>query len=196
MPAPTGRRRSGHYVWDPLVRIAHWLLVASVTAAWFTRHGGGVWHEVLGYAALAVVAVRLVWGFVGSRYARFCDFIAGPGRTLRYTRQMLRGAEPRCVGHNPLGAWMIVALIVTVLVVSGSGWLYTTDRFWGIAWVETLHSRSTDMLIVLVALHVAGVLYASWRHRENLVAAMLHGRKRPAEEPRPDKPVLMRRTPG
>lgn len=185
MSGPAGRQGPERYVWDPLVRIGHWLLVASVVAAWFTRHGGGAWHEWIGYAALAIVVVRLVWGFIGSRHARFGNFIVGPRKTLRYAFQMVCGDEPRYLGHNPLGAWMIVALIVTVLVVTGSGWLYTTDRFWGIAWVETLHSNATDVLIVLVMLHVAGVLYPSWRHRENLVAAMLHGRKRAETEPCP-----------
>lgn len=165
------------YVWDPLVRAGHWLLVAAVAAAWFTRHGGGIWHDVTGYVALAIVALRLLWGRFGSRHARFGDFLRGPRATWRYARQMMRRAEPPHVGHNPLGGWMIVALLVTVALVSLSGWLYTTDRFWGVAWVEAVHSLLADALLVLVAVHVAGVLYASWRHRENLVAAMIHGRK-------------------
>ncbi|HWM28238.1 MAG TPA: cytochrome b/b6 domain-containing protein [Woeseiaceae bacterium] len=185
MLSSADERLTGRHVWDPLVRIGHWLLVTSVIAAWFTRHGGGIWHEVIGYAALAVVAVRLVWGMTGTRYARFADFVRGPRGTLAYARQMWRGAEPRHLGHNPLGGWMIIALIITVIVITISGWLYTTDRFWGVAWVDMLHSKSTDVLFVLVALHVAGVLYSSWRHRENLVAAMLHGRKRPEAEPQP-----------
>lgn len=174
--------RADRPVWDPLVRAGHWLLVLTVAAAWFTRHGGGIWHELAGYAALAIVALRLLWGRVGSRYARFDDFLRGPRATWRYARQMLRRAEPYHVGHNPLGGWMIVALLAAVGLVSLSGWLYTTDRFWGIAWVEALHSRLTDVLLVLVAVHVAGVLYASWRHRENLVAAMIHGHKRAGGE--------------
>lgn len=182
MSAPRRAARADLHVWDPLVRAGHWLLVLTVAAAWFTRHGGGIWHEVTGYAALAIVALRLLWGLVGSRHARFDDFLRGPRATWRYTRRMLRRAEPSHVGHNPLGGWMIVALLLTVGLVSLSGWLYTTDRFWGIAWVETLHSRLTDVLLVLVALHVAGVLYASRRHRENLVAAMIHGRKRAGGE--------------
>lgn len=181
MPDRPRGKDPGIRVWDPLVRVAHWLLVASVTAAWLTRHASGSWHEVLGYAVLAVITARLAWGFVGSRYARFGDFVIGPAGTLRYARQMLRRQEPRYLGHNPLGAWMIVALIATLLVISVSGWLYTTDRFWGVAWVEMIHSKATDVLFVLVVLHVAGVFYASWRHHENLVGAMLHGRKRGLE---------------
>lgn len=165
-------------VWDALVRVGHWSLVLSVFIAWLTRHGGGRWHEWIGYAALVIVAVRLVWGWTGSPHARFGDFVRSPAVTWQYARQMFTGREPRFLGHNPLGGWMIVALLLTVTLVGVSGWLYTTDRFWGVEWVETLHSTSTDLLLVLAAVHVAGALYASLRHRENLVAAMLHGYKR------------------
>ena len=180
-------------VWDPLVRMAHWMLVAGVTAAWLTRHARGAWHEVLGYAVLAVVMVRVIWGFVGFRHARFADFVVGPAGTLRYAGQTLRRQEPRYLGHNPLGAWMIIALIATLLVISVSGWLYTTDRFWGVAWVEMVHGTATDVLFVLVVLHVAGVFYASWRHHENLVGAMLHGRKRELESSGATEPPIPKR---
>lgn len=165
-------------VWDPVVRLGHWLLVAAVAAAWFTRHSAGSWHEIVGYASLAIVGLRLVWGAIGSRYARFSGFVVAPRATLAYARQVWRRREPRHLGHNPLGGWMVVALAVLVILVGASGWLYTTDRFWGIAWVEAVHLWLTYLLFALVALHVAGVLYASLRHRENLVAAMIHGRKR------------------
>ncbi|HNP35276.1 MAG TPA: cytochrome b/b6 domain-containing protein [Woeseiaceae bacterium] len=165
------------YVWDPVVRIGHWVLVASVLAAWLTRHSGGSWHEWTGYTALLVVLVRCIWGWTGSHYARFRHIVRGIGVTTRYAKDVLHREEARFVGHNPLGGWMIVALLSTVASVSLTGWLYTTDRFWGVEWVESLHSRLTDGLIVLVVLHVAGVLYTSYRHRENLIAAMIHGNK-------------------
>ncbi len=165
-------------VWDPLVRIGHWSLVASVAAAWFTREGGGIWHEWIGYAALAIVAVRVVWGLAGPHYARFTQFVRSPPATLRYASQVVKGSEPRHLGHNPLGGWSIVLLLAAVTLVSLSGWLYTTDKYWGVEWVGELHEALTHVLLVLVALHVGGVALASYRHRENLVAAMLHGRKR------------------
>jgi cytochrome b len=173
-PAPAQPAR----VWDPLVRVAHWVLVIAIGFAWLTRHGGGEWHEYLGYLSLIVVAVRVLWGWRGPRRARFSDFLQEPRRTVEYAQQMLRGQEPRYVGHNPLGGWMIVALLGTVTLVAFSGWLYTTDRFWGVAWVEAVHRYATNVLLTLAALHVVGVLYASARHRENLIGAMLHGRKR------------------
>ena len=166
-------------VWDPVVRILHWALAASIAAAWFTRHGGGVWHEWIGYVSLLIVALRLAWGWAGPRYARFGQFVRTPVATLRYAGHMLTGREPRHIGHNPLGGWMVVALLLIAALAGLSGWLYTTDAYWGAEWLENLHEALSIFLLVLVALHVAGVAVASWRHRENLVGAMLHGRKRP-----------------
>ncbi|HWI36921.1 MAG TPA: cytochrome b/b6 domain-containing protein [Burkholderiales bacterium] len=162
-------------VWDALVRAAHWTLVACVLAAWFTRDE---LHEWLGYAALAVVAVRIVWGFVGSRYARFARFVRPPAQTLAYTRALAAGRAPRHLGHNPLGAWMIVVLLATAALTAASGWLSVTDRYWGIAWVQDTHAALADALALLAIVHVAGIAYMSRLHRENLVAAMVSGRKR------------------
>jgi cytochrome b len=165
-------------VWDALVRVAHWLLAFAVGAAWFTRRGWGALHEWIGYAALAVAAVRILWGFLDTSRARFAEFVAPPAATIRYACSVLTGREPRYIGHNPLGSWMVVALLATVVLTAATGWLYTTDTFWGVAWVERLHAISSDVLFALIALHVAGVLYTSLRHRENLIGAMIHGRKR------------------
>ena len=172
-------------VWDPLVRVGHWLLALSVLLAWLTRHSPGRWHEWIGYTSLAIVAARLGWGWRGSHHARFVEFIRGPRATLAYARALLGGCEPRTLGHNPLGGWMILALLASVTLVGASGWLYTTDGLWGVEWVETLHRWLANVLWTLVGLHVAGVLYTSLRHRENLIAAMLHGRK-PAGGSAPD----------
>lgn len=165
-------------VWDPFVRIGHWALALTVLAAWLTREGWGRWHEWIGYVGLALVAARVAWGLWSSGTARFSAFVRSPAVTWRYARQVLAAREPRHVGHNPLGAWMIVALLAAVTLVGASGWLYTTDRFWGVEWVEQLHSLLADALLVLIVLHVAGVLLASFRHRENLVWSMFTGRKR------------------
>jgi cytochrome b len=123
-------------------------------------------------------AVRVWDPLVRVGHARFADFLHRPGRTLEYAHKMLLRKEPRYIGHNPLGGWMTIALLCIVALVGASGWLYTTDRFWGVAWVESVHRRATNVLLILAALHVAGVFYASARHRENLIGAMFHGRKR------------------
>jgi len=164
-------------VWDALVRVLHWSLVVSVAAAWLTRHSPGRWHEWLGYATLAIVAARTAWGFLGSGHARFADFVRSFPATAGYARDVLAGREARFLGHNPLGGWMVVALLTMVALVGFTGWLYTTDRFWGVPWVEELHDTLSDILFAFVALHILGVLFTSARHRENLAAAMLHGRK-------------------
>ena len=165
-------------VWDRLVRIGHWLLVASIVFSWLSRHWGHTVHELAGYCALLIVCVRLVWGLIGSRYARFSEFVRSPAATLAYSSEVLAGNERRYLGHNPLGGWMILTLLITIISVCFSGWLYTTDDYWGVEWVADLHESLTHLLIGLVVLHVAGVAFSSWRHRENLVVAMFTGKKR------------------
>jgi cytochrome b len=165
-------------VWDFWVRIGHWLLVLSIIVAWLTRHGGGDWHELPGYAALAIVVARIVWGFVGSQHARFRDFVRGPRVVLDYTRALKEKRERHFLGHNPLGGYMVIALLATILLTAVTGWLYTTDRFWGVEWVGEVHDLCADLVLMLALLHVGGVLFACARERENLVAAMFHGRKR------------------
>jgi cytochrome b len=165
-------------IWDLFVRIAHWSLVTCVLTAWFTGHGGGRVHEWLGYAALAILLARIAWGFIGPRTARFASFVHAPRFTLDYAKKVLAHKEPRYLGHNPLGAWMIVALIVTAALASLSGWLYTTPQFWGDARMEHIHAFLANALIALVIVHLGGVVFSSLRHKENLVAAMFTGVKR------------------
>jgi cytochrome b len=169
-------------VWDRLSRAAHWTLAASVLAAWITSEleldAARRAHEWAGYVVLAVVALRVGWGAIGPRYARFGQFVLSPARTLSYARALMRFAEPRYIGHNPLGGWMVVALLSMAAAAGLSGWLSMTDRFWGVEWLQELHEALANTLFVLIALHVGGVIFTSLRHRENLVRAMLTGRKR------------------
>ena len=167
-------------VWDPLVRSLHWALVAAYAAAWATTVAFGGSHEAVGYVGLAIVGVRVVWGFVGPVPARFSSFVRAPPATSAYLRRVAARSEPRHLGHNPAGAWMVVVLLACMVALAFTGWLYRTDRFWGSAEVELAHRLLAWASVALVALHVAGVVYTSLRHRENLVAAMWSGRKRPA----------------
>jgi cytochrome b len=94
---------------------------------------------------------------------------------------MVKGRASRYLGHNPLGSWMTFLLWSMIIATCVTGWMYTTDRWWGIAWVGDLHETLTNILLVMVLIHVLGVLFSSWHQRENLVAAMVHGRKRPED---------------
>lgn len=165
-------------VWDLWIRISHWSLLVTVAGSWWSRHNPDPWHEILGYAVLVIAMARVAWGFFGSSHARFSQFVRSPRATWNYAQALRRKDRPHYLGHNPLGGWMIVALLFMSVSVCFSGWMYTTDRYWGVEWVETLHARLSDGLWLFVALHVAGVLFSSWHQRENLVLAMFTGRKR------------------
>ena len=168
------------HVWDRAVRVLHWSLVVSVAlsaASLIDALGVPGWHRPAGYVALAIVLARIVWGFVGRDHARFVKFVRAPGATLNYLRLVLQHREPRTLGHNPLGAWMIVALLLCVVALAFTGWLYTTEMFWGSETVEDAHRALAWGLLALVALHLAGVIFTSVRHRENLVRAMIDGEK-------------------
>jgi cytochrome b len=165
-------------VWDPFVRAFHWSLVLSVLVAWITAGEWDKAHEAAGYVAGALVAARVVWGFLGSRYARFAQFVPPPPSVVAYLRAIAAGTERRYLGHNPAGAAMIVVLLAGIAGTVTTGWLRTTDVFWGWRPMELLHSALANGVFVLVGAHVAGVALASWRHRENLVRAMVTGVKR------------------
>ena len=165
-------------VWGPAVRLGHWALAGSVLACLWL-HEGGAWHERLGYAALALAALRTSAGWwARAPQLRFAGFVAGWRATTGYAAALLRRAEPRHLGHNPLGGWMIVALLGCALLAGGSGALNATDRFWSDPVLYGLHRIGGWALAVLVPLHLGGVLLTSWLQRENLVRAMLDGRKR------------------
>jgi cytochrome b len=170
--------RASVRVWDPFIRVFHWSLVVSIAVAWFTGDGWKALHLWAGYAAASLIALRIVYGFIGPANARFSSFVPRPSTLVGYVRDMIAGREARHLGHNPAGGAMIVALIVTLSSLCLTGWLQTTDLFWGDEWLEEVHEALANGLLVLVALHVGGVILASLRHRENLVAAMVTGRKK------------------
>lgn len=166
-------------VWDPFVRIFHWSVAGICLVNLTVLDDGGQVHRWLGYVAAALLAARTVWGFVGSRHARFADFIPGPRRLAAYLAALARGREPRCIGHNPAAAVMILALAATLTGIAVTGWMTTLDAFWGVDWVEELHESFADALIGLAVVHIAAAVIESVRHRENLILSMITGRKRP-----------------
>jgi cytochrome b len=165
-------------VWDTPVRLLHWTLAGAVLTAWLSAHSASAWHERAGYVALAAVLLRLLWCLWGSRPARLGSFVRGSRATWAYARALWAGRERRYLSHNPLGGWMALALWAGVAATAGTGWLYTTDAFWGEAWLDQLHACLAWGVLSAVPLHLLGVLFTSLRHRENLVLAMIWGRKR------------------
>ncbi|MDN3918916.1 cytochrome b/b6 domain-containing protein [Roseateles violae] len=174
-------------VWDPLVRALHWLLAAAVLTSWIS----GQWPEAVGgrfdrihhgagYVALAAVTIRLLWGFVGRGHARFARFVRGPRATWTYARRLCAAREPRHLGHNPLGGWMVLGLLTSSAAASVTGMLYIGDWLWGYQWLADLHAALAWLIMALVLAHWMGVAFTSWRHRENLVGAMISGDKRAA----------------
>ena len=164
-------------VWDAPVRIFHWLLAASFAGAFLTaesEHWRNL-HVMLGYTMLGLILFRLVWGFTGSRHARFSSFVAGPAAVWKYLRSLASGHPQHHVGHNPAGALAILALLGLGILTAASGWAVYNDV--GGEWVEELHEGAAYAMLAVVGLHVAGVLASSLLHRENLVAAMISGRK-------------------
>lgn len=165
-------------VWDLPTRIFHWSLALSFAGAFLTadsEYWRGV-HVLLGYVMLALLAFRLVWGFVGSRYARFGQFLPRPSAVVGYVRGLVRGRPPHYTGHNPLGAIAILLLLGLGLASGVSGWMYYQEI--GGEWLEELHETLANAMLAVVVVHVLGVLFSSLVHRENLVRAMLTGRKR------------------
>jgi cytochrome b len=170
-------------VWDLPTRLFHWTLAALVVASFATvKNGAMVWHERLGYAALALVLFRIVWGFVGGRYARFASFVRGPGAVLGY----LRAAVPQSPGHNPLGALSVLGLLAVVGFQAASGLFANDDiAFEGplakhvsgatSSLLTTLHRLNENVILALVALHLAAVLYYRLGRKQDLVRPMLSG---------------------
>jgi cytochrome b len=165
-------------VWDPLVRIFHWSLVGLFAFSYFTGDEWKKAHIYSGYAVMGLIAFRVIWGLVGSRHARFKDFLYSPRTILAFLGDTVRMRAKRYLGHNPAGGVMVFALLLTVSAIAGTGYMMTTDAYWGVEWVEEVHEAAVNVALGLIALHVLGVVLASLEHRENLVRSMLTGRKR------------------
>lgn len=165
-------------VWDPLVRIFHWSLVLLFAFAFLTGDEWDQAHEIAGYTVGGLIAFRIVWGLVGTKHARFADFIYSPRSIISFIRESLLFRAPRYLGHNPAGGAMVIALLATIATIAVTGHMMTTDTWWGIEWVEEIHEIAAYSALGLVVLHLAGVALASLEHRENLVKSMFTGRKR------------------
>ncbi len=164
-------------VWDVPVRVFHWLMVACFAGAWLTAESEH-WrlvHVTLGYTMAGLVGFRLVWGLVGSRYARFASFVRGPRAAVTYLRSLFGPRPQHHTGHNPAGALAIVGLLGLIALTAASG--FATYNELGGDWLEEVHEIAANALLILVGVHVAGVVVGSLVHKENLVRAMFTGRK-------------------
>lgn len=170
-------------VWDWPVRVFHWLMVVCFAGAWLSAESESwrLLHVTLGYTMAGLVAFRLVWGLVGTRPARFASFVRGPLAVVAYLKDLAAGRPRHTTGHNPAGALAIVGLLALTALTTAMGWATYNDL--GGEWLEEGHEVAANALMALVGVHLLGVLLGSWAHRENLVRAMLTGRKRgqPAE---------------
>lgn len=165
------------FVWDILVRLFHWSLVVAFAAnAFYTKPGRDV-HQWVGYAVAGLIALRLVWGLVGTRHARFADFLPSPGAVLGQLRDMATGRRHVHVGHSPLGSLMIYNLLLTMAGLAASGYAMTTVAFFGVEWVEEVHEALVTWAEISIVVHVLAVVVESRRLGINLPKAMVTGYK-------------------
>jgi len=185
-------------VWDPIIRIKHWLIVSGFFIAYLVEDDNLALHTWAGYVVGGVILLRLIWGFAGPSRARFKDFIYSPSIIISYFKNLLSGNTRRYMGHSPAGGAMIIALLLGLFVITSSGLtLYAyeentgplrslvdntvphsaefeaREEFW-----EEVHEVTSNLVLFLVMLHVLGVVVASRVHKENLVKSMLTGKKR------------------
>ena len=171
------RQKQNGLVWDMPVRVFHWSLALSFAGAWLTAESEywKLWHVSFGYSMALLIGFRLVWGLLGTRYARFTQFVRGPSAVKAYFLSYLQGKPQHHVGHNPAGALAILAIMATVLVTVATG--YATYEELGWDWLQDMHEAMASLLMGIVVIHIAAVLLTSVVHKENLVRAMLTGKK-------------------
>jgi cytochrome b len=173
-PAPS---ESSRPVWDRFVRVFHWTLVGTVLLNQFALEEGEALHEWAGYLAAALVVARIVWGFIGSRHARFADFFPTPSRLRRHLQALRSGRPEHHWGHNPFGALMMFLLMGLVLALGLTGWMQGLDAFWGEEWLQDLHETFADGLLLAAGLHAASAIVMGRFERTRLVKAMVTGVK-------------------
>lgn len=166
-------------IWDLPTRLFHWLFAFGFLAAAFIalvigEHGPLFpYHAIIGLVLLAMVILRIVWGLVGTRYARFGSFIYGPGKLLAYSMGVITGKGTRYVSHNPGSAYAIFAMLAIIVGLGVTGVMMSQ----GNESVEELHELLAYAMLAVVAVHILGVIIHSLRHRENITASMIHGHK-------------------
>lgn len=179
-------------VWDVAVRVFHWLLVLLIPFMWWSGTEKGAWmtyHFWAGYTILTLIVFRIIWGFVGGTHARFADFIYGPSAIIAYLKTLPSRTAAKFAGHNPLGGWSVVLMILSVAVQVGTG-LFAYDETSGSegplaklvrsdtsSLLTTIHKYNINVLVALIAVHISAVVYYLIYKKENLIGPMFNGRK-------------------
>lgn len=166
-------------VWDIFIRFFHWSLVGLFAANIFVVDDESKVHHYVGYAILALLIARILWGIVGSQYARFINFPPSLSASFEQATEMVTSSKSHKthIGHTPLGALMIYNIIITLLVIIATGYLMTTDMFWGIKWPEEVHEIFVSWAEISVVLHILAIFYESHRSKINLPLSMITGYK-------------------
>ncbi|WP_192553407.1 cytochrome b/b6 domain-containing protein [Pseudomonas sp. IzPS59] len=166
-------------LWDPVVRVFHLSIAGVFAANYFFNEAGDDWHVWLGYYAMGWLLVRLVWGFVGPRSARWSDFWPTPSRLAAHARSLIAGRPEHRLGHSPIGALVMILMLLAMLTIGLSGWaMEEIDALWGADWPLQVHETAADALLALVIVHIAAALFESVQVRDNLPLSMLTGRRR------------------
>lgn len=189
-------------VWDMYIRLFHWLLVALLTFSWWSGEQHEMeWHRLSGYAILFLLVFRIYWGFVGSSTARFGQFVRSPRSAFTYLQTLRTPPYRATAGHNPVGGWSVLLMIVSLIAMVTAG-LFAVDvdglesgpladyvSFDQGRLAADLHGLLFNLLLTLIALHIAAILYYLLRLRHNLIGPMIHGRNTISVEDATDLPV-------
>ena len=177
-------------VWDILVRVTHWTVAAGIIANLFFTEDGSELHEYVGYTVLGLVVVRLLWGLVGTRYARFTSFFPTPTRLKHHLSALIvRQVDEQHLGHNPLAAVMMLSLWAVIIGLGVTGYLMETDIFSHIQLLgnkdvlEEIHELLANSLYLLVPLHIVAAIAMSYWQRQNLIKSMITGKKKVSDKP-------------
>ena len=164
-------------VWDLPTRAFHWLLAIAFVGAFVTAESERLrdLHMLMGYSAAGLVAFRLLWGILGTRYARFTSLPLSPRAVVAYLKSLLTLSPRHYFGHNPAGSWAVIGMLVLITLTAATGWAQAVEV--GPRWVEDLHEGLANTTIAVIGVHIVAVLSSSLLHRENLVRAMLSGYK-------------------
>ena len=196
IPPPSSAQPSANpvRVWDFPTRAFHWTLAVLVGFSWYSGDRAGSWlewHFWSGYAVLALLLFRIAWGFVGGAWARFSSFVRGPGAAFHHIQDLFSPRDMRDIGHNPIGGWMVIAILLILLAQVGMG-LFISDSDMGLtggpyadyvsdalrSQLLSLHGWNGKLILLLIAAHVSAVvIYLIWKG-ENLIGAMITGRKK------------------